>query len=528
MRGIVTIDAGTTSMRAILFDESGRVLSLAQRDNPPTFHPDGRVEQSAATWKDSLVRVLSSCAEAARERSIEILGLALTSQRSSVIPVDERGEALHPAIMWQDQRTDALCRELDDRTPSVYGKTGLRISPVFSAVKMTWLRRNRPEVFARTHKMLGIHDYLLFHMTGNFVTDRSLASRTNLYDLSSGEWDSELLELFQVDARQLCDLIDQGAIAGMLGAPIARATGLAEGLPVVSAGGDQQCAALGMGLLAPGQLVANTGTGSYIIGLSERPVFDEQMRLSCNVAATPGNYIVEAGILTSGALYAWFRDRFYAASGAKGDFTLVNEEAAASPPGAHGVLLLPHFKGAGSPHWNPNAKGLFFGLSLGTSRGDMARAVLEGIAAEMTQSISLIENLTGGVREIRTSGGLSNSPLYNQIQADMYGRKVLRSSDGEATARGAWIAAAFRLGLYGSHAAAFAAARTAQSTAVQPSSAQPSARTAGADASGADSGAGSDRAYLPNPETEAVYASLRERAGRLYAALDSAGFYSLR
>ncbi|MGO8692731.1 MAG: FGGY-family carbohydrate kinase [Rectinemataceae bacterium] len=508
MRGIVTIDAGTTSMRAILFDESGRVLSLTQRDNPPTFYPDGRVEQPADTWKDSLVPILSGCAEAAREKGVEIIGLALTAQRSSVIPVDDRGRALHPAIMWQDQRTEAICRELEGHQRYVYGKTGLRISPVFSAVKMTWLRRNRNELFERTHKMLGVQDYLMYHMTGNFVTDRSLASRTNLFDLSSGEWDPGLVELFQVDSRHLCGLIDQGAEAGSLGASMARATGLAEGLPVVSAGGDQQCAALGMGLLAPGQLVANTGTGSYVIGLSERPVFDDRMRLSCNVAATVGNFIVEAGILSSGSLYAWFRDRFYDSPEAKSGFATVNEEAAASPPGAHGVLLLPHFKGAGSPHWNPNAKGLFFGLSLGTGRGDMARAVLEGIAAEMAQSVSLMENLTGGVREIRVSGGLSNNPLYNQIQADMYGRRVLRSSDGEATARGAWISAAVRLGLYGGHAAAFAAARTAASA---PDAAS---RTV------------SDREYVPDPSTESLYAALRERAERLYAALDAAGVYA--
>jgi len=535
MRGIVTIDAGTTSIRAILFDERGAVLAAEQRTNPPTFFPDGRVEQEASTWKGALVRILSACAEAARGAGVEILGLALASQRSSVIPVDERGEALHPAIMWQDQRTEPICRELGERQSYVYRKTGLRISPVFSAVKMTWLRRNRPEVFGRTHKMLGIHDYLVFHLTGGFVTDRSLASRTNLFDLASGEWDPGLLELFEVERSRLCSLVDQGEVAGALTPSMARATGLREGLPLVSAGGDQQCAALGMGLLAPGQLVANTGTGSYVIGLSDRPVFDGLMRLSCNVAATPGNYIVEAGILSSGALYAWFKEKFYDASGAEAGFAAINEEASAAPPGAHGVLLLPHFKGAGSPHWNPNAKGLFFGLSLGTSRGDMARALLEGIAAEMAQNVSLIEALTGAAREVRVSGGLSNLPLYNQIQADLYGRRVLRSGDGEATARGAWISAAVRLGLYDSHAAAFAATeaatRAAQATAAAPRAAPPRADAPSAEPnpgapSSGKSGAG-DRAYLPNPETAAVYAALRERAARLYTALDAAGIYGL-
>ncbi|HTX74203.1 MAG TPA: FGGY-family carbohydrate kinase [Rectinemataceae bacterium] len=510
-RGLVSLDLGTTSMRAILFDKEGRALGAAGRPTAPLHYSDGRVEQDPALWRSALPEILAGCAELARSMEVEIVALALTSQRSSVIPVDARGEPLSAAIMWQDQRTESLCRELADSTAFVYGRTGLRIGPVFSAIKMTWFRRNEPSIYAACHKMLGIHDYVLHLLTGRFVTDRSLASRTNLFNLQSGAWDPELIELFGLDGRLLCDLVDPGSVVGGLGPAMAEVTGLAEGIPVISAGGDQQCAALGLGLLSPGHMVANTGTGSYIIGLAAQPVFDPGMRLSCNVSAIAGRYIVEAGVLSSGSLYAWFRDRFYTGGDASagpelgaGGFDLINEEAAQSPPGANGVILLPHFKGAGSPHWNPSASGIFFGLNLGTKRGDMARAVLEGIAAEMAQSIELIESLTGPARELRVAGGLTNFPLYNRIQADMYRRSVLRSADPEATARGAWISAVVALGLYPDHAAAQSALSGTRAAAGEVTS-----------------------RFEPEAHTAELYARLRARAATIYAALDSGGAYRI-
>jgi glycerol kinase len=497
MRGILVIDAGTTSIRTILFDEGGRAVSVAQRENPPIHYPDGRVEQSPETWSRLLAELLAESAVSARERGVEPVCLSLASQRSSVIPVDRDGLPLHPAIMWQDRRAADLCRELESYAPFVYRKTGLTISPVFSAIKMTWFRKNMPSLFERTHKMLGIHDYLLFMLTGEFRTDRSLASRTNLLNLESRDWDEELLKLFGVERRQLCDLIEPGSRAGSLLPSMAAATGLATGLPVISAGGDQQCAALGMGLLSAGQMIANTGTGSYLIGHADRPALDPEMRVSCNVSALPGAYIVEAGILASGAIYSWFDDRFFGAARGEGRFARINAEAAAAPAGANGALLMPHFKGAGAPHWNPKAKGLFYGLSLGTTRGEMARSILEGIAAELADNMELIEALTGAAVEVRVAGGLTNNPLYNGIQADMYGKRVLRSTDGEATARGAWIAASAVLGIHPSYRRAYEAVETIPET------------------------------TLPDEAHAAIYARLREKRRRLYAALDSGGVFDL-
>lgn len=492
--GIVAVDIGTTSVRAILFDSAGRNRAVARRDNPPTFFPDGRVEQSADAWRTHVPAVLRECADAARALKLEPAALSLTAQRSSVIPLDERGEALHPAIMWQDLRTEGLCAAMRGDTETVYRKSGLKITPVFSAVKMRWLKEQRPELYARTRKMAGIQDYVLFLLTGRLATDRCLASRTNLLDLRTLDWDDELIGIFGLDRSLLCDLVDQGSVCGGLAAAASRETGLREGLPVVSAGGDQQCAALGLGLLGSGEIVANTGTGSYVVGHSDRPVSDPLMRVFCNVSALPGSYILEAGALTTGTVYRWFATAFYG----DGGFSEADREAAASPPGANGVLVLPHFKGRGAPHWDPAAKGIFYNLTLGASRGDLARAVLEGIALEMGTNIDLIAGFAGQPDAIRSAGGLTKCELFNAIQADVYGRKVVRSAEGEATALGAWMSAAVALGWFPGYRDAH--------------------RSAGAGME--------ERTYVPDAERAALYRKLAARKEAVYEALSNAGAYA--
>ena len=446
--GIITIDIGTTSMRAILFDRKGRQIAMARRDNQPTYYPDGRVEQSADTWKSILEQVLSECAASASEACMAVEGISLTSQRSSVIPIDAAGQPLQSAIMWQDMRTEAMCRKLSAREADVYGICGMRITPVMSAIKMKWFKENSPDVFRRTWKMAGIHDFVLHLLTGRFLTDPSLASRTNLLNLARLDWDPDLMAFFGIPRSMLCDMVPTGCIAGDLLPALAARTGLGAGLPVITAGGDQQCAALGLGLTAPGRIIANTGTGSYLLAFSDHPVFDKEMRVFCNASALPGAYVVEASLPASGVVYRWFGDTFYPVPvGACGDFSAMNAEAEASPMGSKGLLFLPHFKGSVSPRFNPNAKGTFHNLDLGTTRGDMSRAILEGIVAEMADNLELLESLTGKVEWVNASGGLTKFNLFNRIQADMYGRKLRLAEHCEATARGAWISAAAALGI---------------------------------------------------------------------------------
>jgi sugar (pentulose or hexulose) kinase len=497
MNGIITVDIGTTSMRAILYDTNGRSLHIDQRENIPQFFNDGRVEQDPMAWQTIIGAVLGSCAQAAAANGITPLGVALTAQRSSVIPVDRDGTPLHPAIMWQDRRCAALAQAMEEHNQLVYGKTGLKISPVFSALKMTWLRRHRPDVWRKTYKMIGIQDWVVYLLTGRFVTDQTFGSRTNLLNLETRNWDSDLLSLFEVAPNMLCDLVEPGAVVGALTTTMAKATGLTAGLPVISAGGDQQCAALGLGLFSGGRAVSNTGTGSYLIGHADRPALDEHMRLSCNVAAAPGAYIVEAAVLTSGTVYRWFAESFFASQDdPNGPFAAINAAAQEAPAGCNELLLLPHFKGCGSPYWDPGAKGVFFNLTLSTSRGEMARAILEGIAAEMRESLELIEKLCGAIASVTVSGGLTRADLFNQIQSDVFERTVIRLKNDEATSLGAWIAGAVALGVEERHDAAFA--RISNPAAAQH--------------------------YHPNSALQPTYQRQRRQSQALYQALAAPAF----
>ena len=434
---ILSLDAGTTSMRGILYNDKGYGRFTSQHSTSPRFPDTIRVEQDPLVWKEALLRILSETAAFLNETGETLEGITLTAFRSPVFPADREGNALLPAIMWQDRRTDDLCREMAAESSRIYRSTGLPLTSVFSAVKMLWIRKNHPELRDKTWKMAGVYDYIIFLLTGKFVTDQSVASRFNLYNLKNRKWDPELLRLFGITENLLPDVVAPGSICGKLCSETAGQTGLASGTPVITGGGDQQCAALGLGIIESGKVAVNTGTGAYVIGLSDNPVPDPEQRIFNNLSAIPGKYILEANMLTAGTIYRWFSETFMDPTmDAKTRFSTIDREIAASPAGSNGVLLIPHFKGTGQ---DAGMKGAFLNLDLNTSRGDMARSVLEGIALELNAQLQRIEAMAGTLTGVSVSGGMTRFPLYNQIQADIYGKTVTAWGDGEATALGAWM-----------------------------------------------------------------------------------------
>ena len=455
MKTILTIDIGTSSIRGILYNQKAKALFSHQQEYAPNYLKDNWVEQDPNDWITYTSDIMSAVGAYLKEAGLKLGAIVLTAQRSSVIPLDEYGNPLAHAIMWQDRRTVDLCNELASQVDIVYSKGGLKISPVFSAVKMLWFKKHHPEIYSKTHKMAGIQDFVIHHLTGNFVTDRSLASRTNLFNLTTRDWDPELLNIFSIDREKLCDLIEPGDVAGTLKDVISDKYGLAQNIPVISAGGDQQCAALGLGILKEGDFEVNTGTGGYIITHAETPNFDDSQRIFCNVSAIPGKYILEAGILTSGTIYNWFNNTFYPDRDPSDRFGMINQEVINAPAGANNVLLTPHFKGSGAPTWNPYAKGIFYNVSLETTRGDMARAILEGITSEIAENIEILAEMTSKATIISAAGGLSAFDEYNRIQADMYGCSVQVNPNGEATTLGAWISAMVTMGYAKSYKEAY-------------------------------------------------------------------------
>jgi len=455
MEHILVVDVGTSSLKTMLYDRVGHLLYRSAKEYHSEFGRDNHVEQNPASWKNALQVTLKNAGEFVSGKNIHIDAIAVTSQRASVIPVDQDGEPLHNAIMWQDKRSVAACGKLLEQfsLKDIYRRTGLRVDPYFSAPKMMWLKAERPQLYARTHKLLGVQDYVVYLLTGAFVTDWTQACRTMLMNINTFSWDEDLLRISGVSPSLLPDLQPPGSVVGYLDNKMAAATWIAPGTPVVIGGGDQQCAALALNILRPGYAEANTGTGSFVIAYSEKPQFDDNCRTLCSAAAVPGKWIAEAGIFNTGAIHRWFKEQFYP----EGDdvYQLMNQEAAESPLGANGVMMLTHFEGSAAPYWNPMAKGMFFNLSLGSRRSDFSRAILEGISLEIAHNLSLLENLVGDISIVSVAGGLTSFDLFNRMQADAFAKTVVRYDNNEASSLGALMSAAVTLGIYKDYSEAF-------------------------------------------------------------------------
>lgn len=471
MKHIIALDVGTSSMRAILYGEDGAIGKSFGWEYHTTFPQPGHVEQDPVTWKDAAVRVLSQMGEYIKNSGLSAEGIAVTSQRSSLIPMDCQGVPLYNAIMWQDKRTLEQCEQLKEKygMEKLYRLTGLRINPYFILPKILWLRQNMPKIYAAAHKFIGVQDYVVHCLTGEYVTDHSQACRTMLMNITTFSWEQELLDIAGIRAEQLPKLVEPGSKAGELSADMAALTCLPQGLPVVVSGGDQQNAAVGLGVVHSGIAEANTGTGSFVLSWADTPVFDESCRVLCQASAIAGKWVIEAGIFNTGAIYRWFKEQYCKdLNDHPKPYVVMDDEAMVSGPGAHGVVMLPHFEGSAAPYWNPVAKGLFFNLSLGTNRGDLNRAILEGIAMEIADDLVLIQQLSGDLTEINVAGGMVKSNLFCQIQADCYNRKVVRYQNNEASSLGAVIVAATALGLYDNFDQAYKAMASERDSVFEP------------------------------------------------------------
>ncbi|HET7580280.1 MAG TPA: FGGY-family carbohydrate kinase [Bacillales bacterium] len=441
----MVLDIGTTGGRALIFDSSGKMLSSAYCEYKSTITSKGFIEHDPMTWLEAIREGIHELKEKNKVLLSKVSALSVTSQRATLLPVDRDGKPLLPAILWQDKRSMAECAEIEKAVGSdeVYQRTGLKIDPYFSLPKLLWIRNHQPDIYQRAFCFLTTQDYIIHSLTGEFKTDWTQASRTMLFNVNDLRWDHKIAEIARVELDKLPEFYPPGTIAGKVTKACSEQIGLLEGLPVIMAGGDQQCAALGLGVIHPGITKVTTGTGSFVIAPVDFPEKDTAKKILCSPSAIPGSWVVEAGIFTTGATYRWLRDEFFEGEEG-GSFEVMNKEAQISPTGANGVLHIPHYAGSAAPYWDAEATGCLFNLNLGTKKSDIVRAYLEGIAFEVKKNVEIIHFLIQnsgkqGLSEVRVSGGLARSDLFNQIQADIYELKVIPGRTEQATALGAAI-----------------------------------------------------------------------------------------
>ncbi len=459
---VVAIDAGTTGVRSVVLDTTGNVLVRSYQEFQSIFPEPSWVEQNAIDWWDAACNTLQRCLREDGVSGERIAAVSVTNQRETIVPVDEAGEPLRNAIVWQDRRTVSQCDWIRDRlTPdTVYSVTGLIIDPYFSAPKILWIKENERETFEKADKFLLVHDFIVNRLCGEIVTDFSNASRTMLFDISRAEWSEKLMDAFEIAPEKMPEPIMSGTKVGEVIASAARQCGLPEGTPVVAGGGDQQCAALGVGVVREGSTKCTTGTGTFMLAFSDSLRLDSNRRVLCSRHVVPDSFVVEASMFTTGSALRWFRNNLghkeqtEAEESGRDPYEIMTAAASTVPAGSEGVIHIPHLVGAGAPHWNPTARGIFAGLALGHTREHLMRSVLEGVSYEIRTNLNVMRELGLPTSEMRVTGGAARSEVWMQIQADVLGIPVIRTEMEEATALGAAILACKGVGIFSSVAEA--------------------------------------------------------------------------
>lgn len=459
----LVIDVGTSSMRGILYTKSGKSLSSKQIRYSPKHKMNGEVVQDPKEFTDALVTIVHSVCSHQEFLAREIAFISITAQRSSIIPVDQQGVPLMNTIMWQDIRNTEICEELSLHNDLIFEKSGAKVNTVFSGGKMSWIRQKRPDIYNGSYKLLNIAEYLIHFMTGKFITDYTYGSRSNLMNLKTRSWDDPLLEIFLLDKEKLCDLIEPGSVCGTITADFSKKSGLKQGIPVVSAGGDQQCAAIGQGIFLEGTASIVVGTGAFLVVSSEDIPSNLSDNLICNCSSENGKYIIEANILTCSSAFDWFCKNFYDWKQGQIDYKRINNDLEKIYGNTEDCLVLPYFQGRSTPEWNPTAKALFSNITLGTKREEIMKAILEGIFLEISTNIQVLSQYTN-IHTAYISGGLTNSSVMNHMQADVYGIPLYRMKDSESTSLGALIVTLVKQGIFSSYEEAFKMIRNSDET----------------------------------------------------------------
>lgn len=449
-------DLGTSANKATLYTFDGRLCASALKPYP-TFYPQpGFVEQNPEDWWEAVCASTRELMEKSGAKASEIAAVSFSGQMMGCLLVDRQGMPLRNMLIWADTRAQRQAQEMEARLGMefIYRLTGHRVSASYSAAKLMWVREKEPESFARAGKMLQAKDFIIFRMTGRYVTDFSDASGTNLFDLQRKRWSEDILKALEIDASLLPEALPSQEIAGRLLPEAAQACGLCEGIPVVVGGGDGSCACVGAGVVSEGNAYCALGSSSWISIASLEPILDERMRTFNWVHLDPSLYTPCGTMQAAGYSYSWFHDALCDTQikeaqmrGISG-YELVNQKAASSPPGAGGLLYLPYLLGERSPRWNLDARGAFVGLSVTTTRGDMARAVLEGVGMNLKIILDILARASS-FEEVRLIGGGVQGDLWQQILADIWQKPLLLPDrPQEATSMGAAVCAGVGIGAF--------------------------------------------------------------------------------
>ncbi|MBC8610390.1 xylulokinase [Massilimaliae timonensis] len=451
-------DLGTSGNKAVLYDEQGSLCASTLYEYQTDYPEAGFVEQDPEDWWRAVCSSTRELIAKAKISPGQIACVSFSGQMMGCLLVDRQGIPLRRMIIWADTRSQKQERRMIEAIGEERGYqiTGHRLSASYGGAKLLWIKENEPEVYRNAYKMLNAKDYMIYRLTGNFVTDYSDASSTNLFDLRKKQWSEEILQELAVPKDLLPQLHASTDMVGAVSPEAARQTGLLSGTPVIAGGGDGSCACVGAGVVRPGKTYHVLGSSSWISMASEEPVFDPAKRTFNWVHLDPELYTPCGTMQAAGVSLQWFKNTFcqeesrLAAEQGVSPYQLIDQMVAQSVPGANGLLYLPYLLGERSPRWNPAASGVLLGLRTGSSRGDCARAVLEGVGYNLRVILDIFRQ-TRPIGEITVIGGGAKGKVWLQILADIFQMPLqLPRYLEEATSMGAAVCGGIGAGIFDS------------------------------------------------------------------------------
>jgi xylulokinase len=442
---LLGIDIGTGGTRVLIINEKGHMIASATEEHLHFASPHiGWAEQDPRDWWRACGLAVRKALGNAALGGDSIACIGLSGQMHGAVMLDSRDEVVRPALIWCDVRTEKQCLELTERVGAqrLIQLTCNPALPNFTLSKLLWVRENEFENWRRVQSVMLPKDYVRFRMTGEKAIDMADASGTLLLDVAKRRWSPEILEAAEINPSMLPRLYESPDVCGAVTAEGASTTGLARGTPVVTGAGDQAAGATGMGIVASGTVSATVGTSGVVFASTDTPALDAQGRLHTFCHSVPGRWHVMGVTQAAGLSLRWFRDRFgTGADNGRDPYERLTEEASKAPPGCDGLLWAPYLMGERTPHLDPNARGALVGLTASHTRGHVIRAILEGVAFSLRESLTIFSEMGVPVKQIRLGGGGARSALWRQIQADVYGHEVQIVEAEEGAAYGAAILA---------------------------------------------------------------------------------------
>ena len=442
------IDIGTSGTKALLLSDQGECLATnTQEYSLSTPKPQWAEQSPHEQWWPAACTAIREVAKTAGISLGEVTAVGLTGQMHGSVFLDAEDNVIRPALLWCDGRTARECEEVTSAAGGQHGLfdlLGQNVVASFTLPKILWMRRHEPENFSKLKTVLLPKDYIRFLLTNTKHSEISDASGTGMLNVRTRTWSEPLAKALHLDLSLFPPLIESSEIAGFISNEAALVTGLRPGIPVVAGAGDQPAGAVGAGVVTSGQIMLSLGTSAVVWAHSATPAVDPDLRIGTFCSAVAGEWGLMGCMLSGGGALRWYRDTFQPSV----DYKTITEQAAIVPAGCEGLIFLPYLTGERTPYADPDARGVFFGVTLRTTSAWFARAVLEGVSYSINDATSLLSNLNVPMGEVRAIGGGAKSPLWLQIIADTTRLKQVLPTLDEGPAAGAAILAAVGAGAY--------------------------------------------------------------------------------